>query len=57
MPSQMNGAVVYTSLHAYNDALYHYTRKQFEDAERAARRQRERRVSGNPRPRTSTTSA
>ncbi|KAG9098453.1 hypothetical protein FRC06_006371 [Ceratobasidium sp. 370] len=52
MRSQMNGhTVTYASLHAYNDALYQYTRKQFEDAERAARRHRERSASGgNPKP-------
>ncbi|KAG8710581.1 hypothetical protein FRC09_000063 [Ceratobasidium sp. 395] len=56
MPTQMNGATVtYPSLHAYNDALYEYTRKQFEDAERSARRQRERRASnGASKPRTPT---
>ncbi|KAG8735929.1 hypothetical protein FRC10_010000 [Ceratobasidium sp. 414] len=54
MLSQMNGSTVtYSSLHAYNDALYQYTRKQFEDAERGARRQREQRASGgNPKPHT-----
>ncbi|CAE6511489.1 unnamed protein product [Rhizoctonia solani] len=44
MPSHIhNGTVFYPSLDAYNSALYEYTRKQFEEAEREARLRSERR--------------
>ncbi|KAG8710147.1 hypothetical protein FRC11_004791 [Ceratobasidium sp. 423] len=49
MPSHIqNGSVFYPSLDAYNSALYQYTRKQFEGAQRDARlRSEERQTSGS----------
>ncbi|CAE6451642.1 unnamed protein product [Rhizoctonia solani] len=49
MPSHIqNGSVFYPSLDAYNSALYEYTRKQFEEAQRDAHhRSQKRQTSGS----------
>ncbi|KAF8695212.1 hypothetical protein RHS03_08081, partial [Rhizoctonia solani] len=48
MPSHIqNGTVFYPSLDAYNSALYEYTRRQFEEAQRDANhRSQKRQTSG-----------
>ncbi|KAJ1305014.1 hypothetical protein OPQ81_000057 [Rhizoctonia solani] len=53
MPSHIhNGSVFYPTLDAYNSALYEYTRKQFEEAQREARLRSEKRQTSGSKPRT-----